>query len=104
MTVFDFKSSVPIGHNAFISEKKGMADAQWANDLLTTHKNFPECSEDPNQDCYFCLRARRDHQKETQYQPLSQRSPANSQHYLFRNWTITNRYRFTIAKPNEAIF
>src|SRR4030066_1969318 len=40
MTVFDFKSSVPIGHNTFISEKKGMADAQWTNDLFTTH-GFP---------------------------------------------------------------
>jgi hypothetical protein len=37
MTFFDFKSSVCIGHNTFISEKKGMADAQWANDLFTTH-------------------------------------------------------------------
>ena len=37
MTVFDFKSFVHIGHNPFISQKKGMANAQWAQRFLSTH-------------------------------------------------------------------
>ena len=38
MTVFDLKSSAFIGHNTSISEWKGMVNAQWTNDLFTTHK------------------------------------------------------------------
>ena len=37
MTFFDFKSFVHIGHNSSISKRKGMANAQWTNDLFTTH-------------------------------------------------------------------
>ena len=37
MTVFDFNSLTHIGHNSFIFDRKGMANAQWAHRLLSTH-------------------------------------------------------------------
>ena len=37
LAVFDFSSLAPIGHNSFIFNTKGMANAQWAYRLLSTH-------------------------------------------------------------------
>jgi hypothetical protein len=35
MTVFDFNSVARFGHNSFIFDTKGMANAQWAHHLLS---------------------------------------------------------------------